>query len=153
MSDETNDDLPRFERVPGADGARAWKALDTARARNKLDMSSWFFDYDGTNLDELMTPEHLAGNCGTTACLAGWTVAQAGYSMMYSDPFADYEAQVYDKAGERIGSVPAVAADLLRIPRPVADALFMRVGKGDLDVALTQVFGPRPEQQGESSEA
>jgi hypothetical protein len=54
--------------------------------------------------------------CGTTACIAGWTCLYAGHQLD--------EEGVYDKDGKRVGFTADVAAKELELSDREADTLF-----------------------------
>jgi len=120
--------------VTGPNAELAWRVLDTARANDEhFFMGYWAESPD----DRLVDLEDLTGPaCGTTACLAGWTVAMAGYKVSST-------AQVYDASGERVGDAVVMAADMLGITALQAKRLF-HVSTPGVEWAVTQIFGPRP---------
>jgi hypothetical protein len=120
--------------VSGPNAAAAYAALDAARGAGRLNMKSWAFGRaDLIGLPELTDTEA----CGTTACLAGWGTALAGYQI-------DGDGYVY-RGGVFVGGhVQDFAARLFGISGSEAARLF-HVGNADLDEAMAEVFGPRPD--------
>jgi hypothetical protein len=113
----------------------AYRVLDTARANGEhFDMGDWGDSPDGSpvNLDDLTQP-----NCGTTACLAGWTVALAGYSV-------NSHAAVFNADGEYVGDATRMAMDMLRIDADQAEDLFY-ASTEYVGLAVAEIFGPRPD--------
>ncbi len=157
--------LPPLTDNPAPDAARAWRVFSLIEQhRDSLDMGSWIdrrsrlsgenvFPVGIVGLDDLTT------DCGTTACQAGWAVAEAGYTMLNVFGFTIVrevaEAQpggidgltfsdVADPDGCR-SSVLRVARRLLGLDDEETDRLFMETSADDLEDALTAIFGPRPE--------
>lgn len=120
--------------VPNA--ARAYAALDLARAHRALNMGEWVDGpIDRVGLAELTAAEP----CGTTACLAGWTAALAGYDV-------DSTGRVY-LHGAKVGHVEYVAAELLGLTIGQAQNLFYAT-EYELDELVAEFFGPRPGPDG-----
>jgi hypothetical protein len=118
--------------APTPNAALAYKVLDAARAVDRLEMADW------TNSGiRAIGIEDLTGEvCGTTACLAGWTVALAGLKV-------NSEGHVFDGSGIAIGEVEYIAAGMLGITYLTAEDLFYCDNEG-LDERLAEIFGPRP---------
>jgi len=113
----------------------AYKVLDTATANHEhLNMGSWGWSVNGSpvRLDDLTGPD-----CGTVACLAGWTVAMAGYGV-------DSSGMVYDAKGDMVHVwVDALAAELLGITGDQRDRLFY-AHEAEIHSRIAEIFGPRP---------
>lgn len=113
----------------------AYRALDTARAHDQLDMHSWVNNWLGA-VDAVGLAELTAdATCGTTACFAGWVTALAGYKVTVG-------GRVFDDVDD-IGHVQNVAANLLGITMEQSEDLFF-VGDADIDAKVVEIFGPRP---------
>ncbi len=111
----------------------AYRALDTARAHDALDMDVWAVSKTRlVSLADLTTDRE----CGTTACLAGWVAALAGYQVHVS-------GDVFDSAGRCVGHIEHVATELLGISIEQGDNLFY-VDDDQIEDAVAEIFGPRP---------
>jgi hypothetical protein len=119
--------------IPNAE--LAYRVLDIARTARSLEMEYWANNLSGglITLADLTAP-----TCGTTACLAGWTVALAGYAIKA-------RGSVYNAAGDYVGDVQPMAARMLGISDLASEDLFY-VSNDDLDAAIADYFGPRPER-------
>ena len=116
----------------------AYRVLDLATANgDRFDMGGWGWGPDiSVGLDELTDD---GAECGTSACLAGWTVALHSYRV-------GSDASVYDAHGNRLGSkADAVAAELLGLTEDEADRLFY-APNDSIDSRVAEIFGPRPER-------
>lgn len=120
--------------APKPNAELAYRVLDIARAHGEhFNMGDWGDSPDGSpiNLDDLTRPD-----CGTTACLAGWTVALAGYRI-------DSHATAYDVHGNVVGGVAEMAGDMLGLSEDEADDLFYESTEG-VGRKVAELFGPRP---------
>lgn len=117
--------------------AFAYQALDAALAHpSGFAMDTWAITDDPNK--ELITLADLMGpDCGTTACLAGWIVALAGYRM-------HEDGDVVDEGGTYLGHAYLMASDLLGITYEQGAELFC-AGADKIEAAVQQMFGPRPE--------
>lgn len=113
----------------------AYRVLDLALAHEShFDMSLWAerADWEPVTLDAL-----TGSACGTTACLAGWTVAMAGYAV-------NYRADVFDSDGNPLGrKADSVAAEMFRITLAEAERLFYASNES-VENRIAEIFGPRP---------
>jgi hypothetical protein len=113
----------------------AYKVLDAALAHEgHFDMAAWGDTATGrpASIADLTSP-----NCGTVACLAGWTVAMAGHSV-------DSGADLYDASGNSLGrKADDLAAELLGITEQEAGDLFYS-SNDDVEDRIAEIFGPRP---------
>jgi hypothetical protein len=123
-------------------GELAWRALDTARAKGKLDMGSWFQVESSRGYGIEVTPEQLLDEnmCGTTACHAGWVVALSGY-IMRDEPGG---VMAIPPDGGAYDSVMSTARVLLGVSDDEALALFLDSGDDTIEETVTEIFGPRP---------
>lgn len=112
---------------------RAYRALDTARLADRLNMDHWCEAPDGAVSLAELTDENT---CGTTACLAGWVVAMQGHQVQES-------GRVWASTGEYLGRVEQLAADWLGLSYAVADRLFY-ADNDQVDALMAEIFGPRP---------
>jgi hypothetical protein len=119
--------------APTPNAARAYRVLDRARAAGTLNMGGWA---QRNGFRATVDLDELTSECGSTACLAGWTVADAGYAV-------DSEGGVFSADGARVGEVWAMAAQLLAISDEDAARLFYSTSAG-VDRAVAEIFGPRP---------
>lgn len=157
--------LPPLTDNPTPDAARAWRVFSLIEQhRDSLDMGSWIdrrsrlsgenvFPVGIVGLDDLTT------DCSTTACQAGWTVAEAGYTMLNVFGFTIVREVAEAQPGGIEGlthsdvaaldrcsfSVMRVAQRLLGLGDIDADRLFTQTSDDELEDALTAIFGPRPE--------
>lgn len=121
--------------APTPNAELAYKVLDLTKAHpTHFDMGEW-----SSGLVDLaaLTAEP---SCGTTACFAGWTVAQAGYRVHISGHIYRAEDAVYIVTSE----IDRFAADLLGITEEQAEELFF-VADDRIDEAVAEIFGPRPD--------
>jgi hypothetical protein len=113
----------------------AYRVWDKARAYgDHFDMAAWGETTTGrpASIADLTSP-----NCGTVACLAGWTAAMAGYSV-------DSSADLYDANGNPLGrKADDLAGELLRITEEEALRLFF-AANDDIEDRIAEIFGPRP---------
>ena len=95
------------------------KVLDHVTAhREQFDMRDWGYN----------DPE-----CGTKACLAGWTLLLNGYTIDGNDDFRDTEG--------RLAYVPATAAELLKLTEDEHYGTFEKstlFGESDDDAAIAR---------------
>jgi hypothetical protein len=120
--------------APTPNAELAYRVWDKARQHEAhFDMGDWGDSPDGrpVGLDDLTGPA-----CGTTACLAGWTVVLAGYSV-------DHAARVYGADGQQVGDAVEMASEMLGINEFQAHELFY-AGHA-VELALAGIFGPRPD--------
>ncbi len=118
--------------------ALVYEVLDLA-LQHRLDMVTWAGRVDGDAVDYVAEPVGLAdltADCGTTACLAGWTDAYAGYQV-------DSAGLVYRRGKRLEVKAEELAADLLGIDATVAARLFFTTDNR-LGGVVAEIFGPRP---------
>jgi hypothetical protein len=112
----------------GTNAELAYRVLDHIDAHpRQWDQTTWIRD----------------GECGTTACFAGWTVLLSGHRVEYCHNYVSYCGTI---DGDHV-SVRAVAARDLGIPLEVAwwSELFAGgVTRDQLGRLVEQIFGPRP---------
>jgi len=122
--------------------ARAWEVYDLAmRHRAALNMKTYVRvsnELLSADVDNALrvTLNTLTSECGTTACLAGWTVTHEGYRM-------DRYGAVYGPDGAYLGVVFRVATNLLGLTDETAIGLF-NVADEYLEQQMFDTFGPRP---------
>lgn len=118
--------------MTGPNAELAYRVLDTALAVKRLDMGNWSSSGDKpVGLDEL-----TAETCGTTACMAGWTVALSGMKV-------NTAGRVYDLSGNEVGYVKDLATNLLGLTIDEADDLFYSEDC-QVEEIVAEIFGPRP---------
>jgi hypothetical protein len=121
----------------------AYKVLDLAhRHEAHFNMGDWASGVELT-IEDLVSDEEPRYRrsdgepmCGTTACFAGWTAAQAGYTLVGSS------SEVF-KGNRLAGRAGDIAAGLLGITDEQADDLFF-CDNEDIDEVVAEIFGPRP---------
>lgn len=122
--------------APTPNAALAYQVLDLARASgDSFEMSSWAWSLDGepVGLDDLTKHD-----CGTTACLAGWTAAVMGYKV-------DSAARVFDSDGNEVSQeADLFAAGILGIDADQAGRLFYS-SDSQVGRLVAEIFGPRPD--------
>ncbi len=125
-------------RPPAPDAVRVYRVLDLARAHaNAFNMNEWA-DFSRKDFPSgRIQLSDLTHNppCGTTACLAGWIVLDAGLRM---DEFGLVESRT-----TYLGTSSVVAAHLLGITHTTAWRLF-HADASELDEIVMDIFGPRP---------
>lgn len=124
---------------------RAYEVLDYIEAHpDKHDQSYWVNRMDG-----LVTPELALGDCGTTACVAGWTVLLAGRSIVRYDRIVEDAPVEYFSATEierDLNSVPNMAVVLLGLDEDEEWEMFWEcIDLADVRKAIAEIFGPRPD--------
>lgn len=117
--------------MTGPNTALAYEILDLALAHPKsFYMGTWARGAYRITFKDLTGPP-----CGTTACLAGWTVAHRGYQL-------DPSGAVY-LDGTYVGDAAAIARQLLGISVEASDDLFFCPDQ-ELQAEIARIFGPRP---------
>lgn len=114
---------------------RAYRVLDFIEAHpKKHDQTMWV---NVTGRDVL--PEAV-DDCGTTGCVAGWTVLLEGLTIYHYDRVHNSS----EWAG--LGLVPRVAADLLGLDdEEMHDLFYDAADLPEVRKAVTEIFGPRPD--------
>lgn len=117
--------------MTGPNTALAYEVLDLALAHPKnFYMGTWARGAYRISFKDLTGPP-----CGTTACLAGWTVAHRGYQL-------DPSGAVY-RDGMYVGQAATIARALLGISEYDSCELFDCPDQ-DIQVEVRRIFGPRP---------
>jgi hypothetical protein len=118
--------------------ARAYRALDAGRAHDALDMDAWVKFSEGERL-LIGLPELTSGRtCGTTACLAGWVAAQAGYQV-------GPRGWLFQDGRRTDEHVVDVAGRLLELTEDQRIDLFY-ADNHHIDEVMEELLGPRPEE-------
>ncbi len=116
--------------------ASAYATLDLAlKHSNALNMGTWVSIPDGDGITVNLAK--LTAECGTTACYAGWHVARLGYEI-------DQDGDVETPGGFYQGADYITRQDL-GLSEDSANRLFLKTSADDLEEAIRDEFGPRPD--------
>lgn len=138
--------MSEIEKVtpePPARNVLAYEVWDAIQKnRHHFDMAYWAKkSVDDLWSDNVISLADLLGDreCGTTACLAGWTATMAGYRV------AEGGAVMSAEGGMVINpDVADFAAGLLGLAKREADYLFLCADE-EIEERFVEVFGPRPD--------
>lgn len=139
------------------DAARAYRVLDLIQKYpDQHSQATWFkpppapLTIDGLiSIDleaamerrrQLFSLDEFTGRCGTAACLAGWTVLEAGYQLNASGTVVGQDLVGYTSAA-------SMAGYLLGIDGAQATLLFYGINDDQLPEAIAQVFGSDPRER------